>query len=136
MIKAQQPNESIKVWCSCFFPSCLPLGPPQGIPANFPAQDSNGPHPIPLGEFTPPEGVQDRGTQRGGQHANRLDSLVRAERRLYGKLQHVMFYAHGPVRLLREKVPDGGDARRAILPEPLPQSLLRLLRGQLVVRRV
>ena len=41
-----------------------------------------------------------------------------------------------PVRLLREKVPDGGDARRAVLPEPLPQLLLRLLRDRLVVRRV
>ena len=41
-----------------------------------------------------------------------------------------------PVRLLREKVPDGGDARRAVLPELLSQLLLWLLRDRLVVRRV
>ena len=129
---------SLKVWRSCFFRFRvrLPLGPLQPIPANFPTQDPNGAYPIPLDESAPPEGVQDRGTQRGGQHANRPDRLIRAERRLDGEPQHVLLDPHAPVRLLGEKVPDDGDARRAVLPEALPQSLLGLLRHRLVVRRV
>ena len=120
----------------CLLCRRLPLGPLQRIPADFPTLDSDGALPISLGELISSESVQDSGAQRRGQHANRFDVPVSAKRRLDREAQHVVLYPHLPVRLLREKVPDRRDPRRAFLPEPRLEPFPRLFRGHLVVRRV
>lgn len=82
------------------------------------------------------ERVQDRGTQWGGQYADRLDGPVAVKRRLYCKLQQVILNVHRPERLLCEEMSDSRDARRASLLDARSQLFLCLLRDGLVVRRV